>query len=72
MKKKHHAPDYVKNKDADVIMHGWEPAIKQDHSVKEVGSSVFPKYEDNSHGAFLAGNGRVRPQPHKMINECDH
>ncbi len=72
MKIKHHAPDYAKNKTADVIMKGWDPAVPQEHFIKDVGDSVFPRYEDNSRGAFLAGNGRVRPQPHKMINECDH
>ena len=72
MKKKHHAPDYAKNKDADVIMKGWGAANPNQHWVKDVGSSVFPKYQDTPAGAFLAGNGRVRPQPHKMINECDH
>ncbi len=72
MKKKHHAPDYAKNKTADVIKKGWGPTAPNDHFVIDVGSSVFPKYEDNPYGAFLAGNGRVRPQPHKMINECDH
>ncbi len=72
MKKKHHAPDYAKNKDADVIKKGWGSAIPDKHYVINVGESVFPKYADNPKGAFLAGNGRVRPQPHKMINECDH
>lgn len=72
MKKQHHAPDYAKNKTADVIMHGSGSAIGNEHWQKHVGDSVFPKYEDNPKGAFLAGNGRVRPQPHKMINECDH
>lgn len=72
MKKKHHAPDYAKNKDADVIPKGWGAADPNKHWVKDVGSSVFPAYKDTPAGAFLAGNGRVRPQPHKMINDCDH
>ena len=71
-KKTHHAPDYLKNKTADVILHGSENAVPESHWEKDVGSSVFPKYEDNAKGAFLAGNGRIRPQPHEMINECDH
>lgn len=72
MKIKHHTPDYAKNKTADVIKKGWDPSVPQEHYMKDVGHSVFPRYEDNAKGAFLAGNGRVRPQPHKMINECDH
>lgn len=43
-----------------------------EHWEKDVGPSVFPRYGDNPKDAFLAGNGSVRPQPHKMINECDH
>jgi len=72
MKKKHHAPDYAKNKDADVIKKGWDPAVPQQHWVKEVGNSVFPKYGDNPTDAFLAGNGRYRPQPHVKVNEFDY
>jgi len=49
-----------------------DPMAMKEHWVKEVGDSVFPKYGDNPKDAFLAGNGKVRPQPHKMINECDH
>lgn len=72
MKKKHHAPDYAKDKDADVIKKGWGPAVPDEHWIKDVGYTVFPKYEDNPAHAFLAANGRNRPQPHVMINECDH
>lgn len=72
MKKKHHAPDYAKDKTADVIKKGWGSAVPENHYQINVGSSVFPKYSDTPAGAFLAGNGKVRPQPHKMINECDH
>lgn len=63
-KKKNQAHDYHKE---------MSPMDRiNNYSLIEVGSSVFPKYEDNPKGAFLPGNGRVRPQPHKMINECDH
>ena len=72
-KKIHHAPDYAKNKDADVIMHGDGPAIPGGHWVKDVGSSVFATgYGDDPAGAFLARPGKDRAQPHKKINECDH
>ncbi len=72
MKHTVHGKDAVKRKDASVIKHGDGPAIPQEHWVKDVGDSVFPRYSDTPEGAFLAGNGRVRPQPHKKINECDH
>lgn len=48
------------------------PVEMKEHWVMDVSSSVFPKYRDTPKDAFLAGNGKDRPQPHKMINECDH
>lgn len=49
-----------------------EPILQKKHWEIDVGESVFPKYSDTPQGAFLAANGSKRPQPHKMINECDH
>lgn len=73
MKKKHHAPDYAKNKDADVIPKGWGSDVPQKHYVMDVGASVFARgYGDDPAGAFLARPGKDRAQPHKKINECDH
>ena len=73
MKKKHHAPDYAKNKDADVISKGWGPAIPQKHYEIDVSSSVFATGKGNDPaGAFLARPGKDRAQPHKKINECDY
>lgn len=73
MKKTHHAPDYIKNKDADVIKHGSGSAVSQEHWCKYVGSSVFAEgFGNDPAGAFLARPGKDRAQPHKKINECDH
>jgi len=72
MKKKKHAPDYAKNKDADVISKGWGPTAPQEAWVKEVGASVFAKGGNDPAGAFLAKAGKDRPTPHIKINECDH
>ncbi len=44
----------------------------QNHWQMDVGQSVFPRYRDNPRDAFLAGNGKDRPQPHVKVNECDH
>ena len=72
MKKTRHNPDYVKNKDADVISKGSEPFMPTNHWVKDVGDSVFAKGNNTPAGAFLAKRGRDRPQPHIKFNECDH
>jgi hypothetical protein len=73
MKKKHHAPDYAKNKDADVIPKGWGPTEPNKHYEIDVGKSVFARgYGNDPAGAFLARPGKDRAQPHIKINECDH
>jgi len=39
----------------------------------DVSASVFaPGKPNDPAGAFLAMPGKLRPQPHKKINECDH
>jgi hypothetical protein len=52
----------------------YKGLVKQsnEHWVKDVSDSVFPEYKDTPKDAFMAGNGSIRPQPHKKINECDH
>lgn len=71
--RKHHAPDYAKNKDADVIPKGNKSAIPNDHYEMDVSKSVFAEgFGDDPAGAFLARPGKDRAQPHKKINECDH
>jgi hypothetical protein len=72
-KKIHHAPDYSKDKDADVIPKGNKRAIPNEYWQKEVCKSVFPEgMDDDPMGAFLPKSGKNRPQPHVKINQCDH
>ncbi len=69
----HHAPDYAKNKDADVIPKGNMRAVPNEYWQKDVSKSVFAEgFGDDPAGAFLARPGKDRAQPHKKINECDH
>lgn len=69
----HHAPDYFKNIDADVIPKGNKRAIPNEYWQRDVGESVFQcGYGDDPAGAFLPRPGKDRAQPHKKINECDH
>lgn len=73
MKKTKHAPDYAKNKDADVIKKGSGRAVPNEHYETDVSASVFQRgYGNDPAGAFLARPGKDRAQPHKKINECDH
>jgi hypothetical protein len=65
-----HNPDYLKNKTADVIKHGNERAVPQDHW--EVNKDLTPKGASNGWGAFLPRPGDERPTPHVKTNECDH
>lgn len=69
----HHAPDYAKNKDADVIPKGSKRAVPDEYWQRDVSKSVFAEgFGDDPAGAFLARPGKDRAQPHKKINECDH
>jgi hypothetical protein len=69
----HHAPDYAKNKDADVIPKGNKRAIPNEYWQRDVSESVFVRgYGDDPKGAFLSRPGKDRAQPHVKINECDH
>ncbi len=70
MKKTHHAPDYVKDKTADVIPHGSGPAVPQHHW--EVNRDLTPAGSDRPDGVFLPRSGKSRPTPHVKTNECDH
>ena len=49
-----------------------DPMGMKDQWEMKVADSVFPKYRDDPQGAFLAGNGSIRPQPHVKVNDCDH
>jgi len=72
-KKIHHAPDYAKNKDADVIPKGNKMALSDMHWEHDVSESVFARGNgDDPAGAFLPMPGKDRAQPHKKINDQDH
>lgn len=70
VKKVHHAPDYAKNKTADVIKKGSDCAVPQDHW--EVNRDLTPSGDNSAWGAFLPRSGKSRPTPHTKTNECDH
>ncbi len=70
MKKTHHNPDYIKDKTADVIMHGSGPAVPNNQWEKNM--DITPHGNDTGWGAFLPRSGKSRPTPHTKINECDH
>ena len=69
-KKVHHNPDYLKDKTADVIKHGSDQVLKQEHW--EVNKDLTPKGSSDGWGAFLPRAGKDRPTPHTKTNECDH
>jgi len=71
MKKKHHAPDYAKDKTADVIPKGWGRAVPNEQWERNYDLTPAGIPNDPA-GAFLPMSGSKRPQPHKKINECDH
>lgn len=70
MKKTHHAPDYLKNRTADVIRHDSKPANPQEHW--QMNYDLTPAGDNTGWGAFLPRSGKDRPQPHVKLNECDH
>ena len=70
MKKKHHAPDYAKDKTADVIKKGWGPAIPNQQWQKNL--DLTPQGSSDGWGAFLPRSPKDRPTPHTKTNECDH
>jgi len=70
-KKTHHAPDYAKNKTADVIKKGSDCAIPQEQWERNY--NLTPAGKDRpSCDEWLPRPGKDRPTPHKKLNECDH
>jgi hypothetical protein len=69
-KKVHHNPDYAKDRTADVIKKGSGRAVPNEQW--EVNKDLTPRGADNSWGAFLPREGKLRPTPHTKTNECDH
>jgi hypothetical protein len=70
MTKKHHAPDYAKNKTADVIRKDWDRAVP--NGQWQINMDLTPKGASDGWGAFLPRAGKDRPTPHTKTNECDH
>lgn len=69
-KKTHHAPDYSKDKTADVIKHGSGRAVPNEHW--QINMNLTPAGSDTAAGAFLPRPGKDRPTCHKKTNQCDH
>ena len=69
-KKMHHAPDYAKDRTADVIPHGSGRAVPNEQW--QINMDLTPRGAPNGWGAFLPYEGRLRPTPHTKTNECDH
>ena len=69
-KKTHHAPDYAKDRTADVIKHGSGPAVP--NTQWEMNRDITPEGDSTGWGAFLPRPGKARPTPHTKLNECDH
>jgi hypothetical protein len=70
MKKTHHAPDYKKNKTADVIKHGSGKAVPNEQW--EINMNLTPDGAPNARDAFNPMSPRKRPCTHVKTNECDH
>lgn len=69
-KKTHHAPDYAKDKTADVIKKGSGRAVPNEQWQKNM--NLTPDGHPTAAGAFLPMKGRDRPCTHVKTNECDY
>ena len=69
-KKIHHAPDYLKDKTADVIPHGSGRAVPNEQW--QVNRDLTPKGSSNGYGALNPRPGKDRPTVYPKTNECDH
>ena len=69
-KKTKHAPDYLKNRTADVIPHGDGDAVPNAHW--EVNRDLTPEGDNGPKGAWEPRCGKNRPTMHVKTNECDH
>ena len=70
MKKVHHAPDYAKDKTADVIKHGSGPAVPQEHW--QINRDLTPRGTNHGIDAFNPRGGKDRPTVYPKTNECDY
>lgn len=69
-KKMHHAPDYAKDKTADVIMKGNGRAVPNEQWEKNM--DLTPEGDDTPLGAFRPRNGRQRSQIYVKTNDMDY
>ena len=69
-KKLHHAPDYLKNKTADVIPHGSGRAVPNTQWEKNM--NLTPDGHPNAAEAFNPMKGSARAHTHVKTNECDY
>ena len=69
-KKTHHAPDYAKDKTADVIKKGSGRAVPNEQW--QMNYNLTPDGHPTAAGAFLPMKAKDRPCTHVKINECDH
>jgi len=69
-KKTHHAPDYAKNKDADVIKLGSGRAVPNEQWEKNL--NLTPDGAPNPRDCFNPICAKYRPVTHVKVNECDH
>ena len=65
-----HAPDYNKNKTADVIKHGKGRAMPNQQW--QMNMNLTPAGSDDSASVLNPRNPRSRPCTHVKKNECDH
>lgn len=70
MAKTHHAPDYNKDKTADVIKHGSGRAVPNEQWQKNM--NLTPDAKPTPAGAFNPMKAKDRPCTHVKTNECDH
>lgn len=70
VKQTKHNPDYIKNKDADVVKHGLGRAVPDKEWCKNI--DLTPEGNNSPAGAFLPRKARDRPSCHVKVNECDH
>ncbi len=70
MKKVHHAPDYAKDKTADVIMKGSGRAVPNQQWEKNF--NLTPDGMPEPATCFNPMRPKDRPSTHVKVNECDH
>jgi len=69
-KKIHHAPDYAKNKDADLIPKGSGRAVPNEHW--QMNLNLTPDGRPDPRNCFNPMRPKDRPTMHVKTNECDH